>query len=133
SIEIGARIGQHMDEDSTIIAMLVRIAIHAIMHRHFQHIVLSHVDDPDVLRLARRTQTAFGAIPNLTKALRGEVVLCRVYVDMIRENPDEYGTNLLPERIIFNSGEISDEVADAWEARMMQHWRRLFAITRANK
>jgi hypothetical protein len=132
SIAIGARIGRHMSEDPILIALLVRIAIQAIMDRAFQVVVLKYQDRPDILRLAAQTNRAFDPPPDVRHAFRGEMVMCRVCVDMVRSTPSWISFLPLSARARAQSRQVRRDMCDAWEARMLAYWRRVFAGLRAH-
>lgn len=127
SIAVGAKIGRHAATDPTAIGLLMQIAIGAIMNREFQRVVVANKNRPDILRLASQATRAFGPPPDLRHALRGEVVMGRVAVDMIPRGG--------PSAKRVSSGRRLGEkwAADAFDARLLSDWRQAFAALKADQ
>jgi len=125
TIQVGAHMAQHVGQEPTIIAFLVRIAMEAIMDRVFQWIINRYADRPDVLLLAEQTEQEFGPMPDIRTALRGEVVMCRTMVGMFRKDLARSPANLYIRKPL--TGASQTVVADAYEAHSLSFWRRVFA------
>ena len=125
TIRVGAHMARQVGREPTVIALLVRIAIEAIMDRVFQQVIERYADRPDILRLAAQTEQAFGPTPDTRNALRGEVVMCRIMAGMVRK--DESLSSINVNLRVPITGAPNTVVADAYEARSLAFWRRVFA------
>jgi hypothetical protein len=125
TIQVGAHMAQHVGKEPTIISVLVRLAIEAIMDRPFQKIIKRYADRPDTLRLAEQTEQEFGPVPDVRNALRGELVMCRTMVGMLRKDEDLSFINANLRIPLL--GAPRSVVADAYEAHSLAFWRRVFA------
>ena len=125
TIRVGAHMAPMVGKDPIMIAFLVRIALEAIMDRAFQQIIARYADRPDILRLAAQTEQEFGPTPDVRNALRGEVVMCQTVAEMMRkgESLSSINENL---RVPL-TGAPNTVVADAYAARSLAFWRRVFA------
>lgn len=123
SVAVGARIADHVGEDTGLIALLVQIAIRALMDRAFHTVLNTHQNTAGVVTLARRTEAAFGARPDFLHALGGEVVLGTVTCQQMRAGRlDDAGG--VPRK-------APAWVVNGWEANMLSLWREAFAKLRA--
>jgi hypothetical protein len=103
----------------------VRLALEAIMESAFRKVINRYADRPDILRLAEQTEQAFGPMPDVRNALGGEFVMCRTMVGMLRKGEALSSIN---ENIrVPLTGAPRTVVADAYEARSVAFWRRVFA------
>lgn len=122
-----ACISRHAGEDPIVIGMLVQIALQSIGERPFDEVVCTHLDDPAVATKARSVLREFDPPADLEYSLRGEVVVCRVSMGIVRNQPNEL------ERFVGYkppNGGIRREMTDAWEANMLRYWRRAFSALR---
>jgi hypothetical protein len=125
TIRVGAHMARMVGKEPTVISLLVSIAIEAIMDRVFQRVVERYADRPDILRLAAQTEQKFGPTPDVRNALRGEVVMCRTMVGMLRKDEDLSFINA--NLRVPLTGAPSSVVADTYEAHSLAFWRRVFA------
>ncbi|MCW3052043.1 MAG: hypothetical protein JWN14_1213 [Chthonomonadales bacterium] len=125
TIRVGAHMAQMVGKDPILIALLVRIALEAIMDRAFQQIIKRYADRPDILRLAAQTEQEFGPTPDVRNALRGEVVTCQTVAEMVRK--DESLSDIHLNRGLPLMSAPKTVVADAYKARSLAFWRRVFA------
>lgn len=128
TIAVGAKVGRHMSANPLAIALLMHLAVQAIMDRSFIRVVVMNKDRPGILRLAADTNRAFGPPPNLRHALSGEVVMCNIMSEMLRDRSKPRP----PLSFLSSSGGARQIAGDAWQARMLSYWRRVFAALRAN-
>ena len=56
TVAVGARIATHVGEDTTLITMLVQIALRALMDRTYHTILRAHYDKPGIVALAEQTE-----------------------------------------------------------------------------
>ena len=127
SIATGAKIGRHAGEDPILIALLVNIAIYSIMDSAFHDLLLRSSTDPRARSLAART-LKFPELPALAHCYRGEVVMGRVVTGRIRES-GSFIEELSP-LLRGKSAKTRAAMADAWDVRMLQYWRKCFAALR---
>ncbi|MCW3100597.1 MAG: hypothetical protein JWL77_6215 [Chthonomonadaceae bacterium] len=125
TIRVGAHMARMVGKEPTVISLLVGIALEAIMDRVFQRVIERYADRPDILRLAAQTEQEFGPTPDVRNALRGEVVMCRTMAGMVRKDEDLSFINVNLRVPI--TGAPNTVVADAYEARSLAFWRRVFA------
>ena len=122
TVAVGARIATHVGEDTTLITMLVQIAIRALMDRTYHTVLRAHYDKPGIVALAEQTERAFGAKPDLLHALGGEVVLATATCEQMR-------TGILP-RSEDDAGGLPPKspawVVNGWEANLLSSWREVF-------
>ncbi len=133
-IATGARMGRHLDEEPILISMLVAVAVRAIMDKTFLEIVIAHGNEPGVLDAAARTAREFRPTPDIERAFRGEVIMCQVCVDMLR-NGSDLGEleQLFGRKPLSGAGPPRRQACDAWQARMMSYWRRNFVAMRRHR
>jgi len=134
-VRTGMILARHVGTDPTIIAMLVRIAIEAIMGRAVEQLVMEHLDDPQFLQEARAAATSCGPLPDVEYHMRAEVVIGRECANMLRRGgrlPESEHTSpatrqplsaLLGRRLM----------TDAWEARLINYYRSVFRVIRTYK
>ena len=125
TIQVGAHMAQNVAKEPTVIALLVRLAIEAIMDHPFRQIINRYADRPDILRLAVQTEQEFGPTPDVRNALRGELVMCRTMAGMLRT--DEDLSSITAKLRIPITGSPRSVIADAYEAHSLSFWRRVFA------
>jgi len=130
TISTGSKVGRHAGEDPIMIGLLVNIAIYAIMDSAFQDVILAHRNNPQIIALASRV-ASYPPLPDLEHSFGGEVVMCRVAVSMVRQNPtaSERLLRLLGRR----TGRTRAIMSDAWETRMLEYWRACFRGIRSNR
>lgn len=129
TIAVGAKVGRHMSADPLAIALLMHLAVQAIMDRSFIRVVVMNKDRPGILRLAADTNRAFGPPPNLRHALSGELVMCNIMSEMLRDrSKPRQAVPFMPP-----PGRARQIAGDAWQARMLAYWRQVFAALRANR
>jgi len=127
TIATGARIAAHAGEDTTLITMLVQIAIRAFMDRVYHTVLRAHHDQPGVVASAERAERAFGRKTDLLHALGGEVVLGTVTCEQMR-------TGTLPRSEEDEEGlppKAPAWIVNGWEANMLSLWRDVFTKLRA--
>ncbi len=136
-VALGARIGHHVGREPIIIALLVRVAIDAIMDRAFVNTLLDHIRKPDAVRIARETLRSFGRAPDIEHGCRGEAVMSRVAVDIVRSGKDIASlTGSEPPPTVsraLSSRGAARLFCDASEARIVSYWRRAFSRLRQHR
>ncbi len=133
SVEVIARIGRQMGQTPAVIAMLVQIAIQSIADRVLQEVVLSHAVDHAELRQAQATEGAFGPAPDLEHGFRGEPVMGMVVVSDVRRNPSSLPTIAPLAEATADSDMFRTAMCDAWEARMLEYWSKVFSVLRTHR
>jgi hypothetical protein len=134
-IRVGAAISNHVAQDRILIGMLVSVAVSAIMDQALMDVVKSHRDDPRILGLFRTANGAFGPVPDVKRFFQGELVISRIMIGHVWERPG--GVSTLLQKLRLSSKEDSQRVrgmmCDAWEVRLLQYWREVFADLRKNQ
>jgi hypothetical protein len=129
------RWARHAASDPVVIAMLVQMAVEAIADASFTQIVLERISDPATVRAARAGLEAYGPLPDLAYGCRGEVVIGRACVGIVRkERSLEAVVGETPAPNVahrFRDPRMWKLMCDAWEARIVAFWRRAFAAFRA--
>ncbi len=125
-IATAGRIARHAGEVPTIIGSLVQIAIDAIADRAFLQVLHAHSTDSKVLQAAQSAAAAFDPSPDVAHTFGGEAVMLRMTIHKIRDSTealDESVAHFVPIRL-----KNRRVWCDAWEARMIHYWRRVYAI-----
>jgi len=136
-IKTGLRLAQHVAREPVVIAMLVQIAIEAIMGRALEQIVLDHIREPRVIRLAQGALASQGPLPSIEYACRGEVVMGRVCVKIVRRGGDPgalTGSQPSPDVRRQTASHAGRNVfCDASDARIVAFWRKVFGALRKHR
>jgi len=133
-IATGYRLGHLVGREPVVIAMLVRIAVEAIMGRAFEQIVLDHIREPRVIRLAQGALASQGPLPSIEHACRGEVIFGRISMKIVRRGGDlgaltgSQPSADLRRQTASEAGR--NAFCDASEARIVAFWRKSFAALR---
>src|SRR5262249_43907673 len=130
TISTGLRMSNHAASDPIIIGLLVAIAFQAIMDRPFREVLETRWQDPSVMRAAKSVLSQFDQIPKLHHSFLGEVVTCRIIVDLFRKHPEQYRNFRLEQMAIFDDPKV---MADAWDARCIGYWRKAFATLKTTE
>jgi hypothetical protein len=129
-IGAGLRLARHAGREPVVIAMLVQIAIEAIMGAALEQVVLDHIGEPRVIRLAEGTLAAQGPLPSIEHAFRGEVVMGRRGGDLGQLTGSQPSADV-QRRTSSQSGR--NAFCNASEARVVSFWRRSFASLREHR
>ncbi len=120
-----------------IIALLVRVAINAIMDRAFVNVLTDHMSEPSAVRAARSALGAFGSAPDIEYACRGEAVMGRQTMRVLRSGKpldDVTGTDRKAPLFRVRPSPATQRLfCDASEARMINYWRRVFDRLRRHR
>lgn len=92
SLRDAQQIGLHAGEDPILIGLLVRISIEAIVHATFRKIANEHSHDPAFVAAALDFSRHMGPLPDLKRALKGELVLGRTGLSHVKSLRDIEGS-----------------------------------------
>jgi hypothetical protein len=118
-------LAQHAGEDPILIGMLVQVSIEAIASRSFERCLGMAQHDPRALVHADRALQMAGDLPNLRRALEGELVLGRTAFAMDTDWGVFMEEDGMPE--VFDRMTRMPVVAAAFESRLVAAYRKLFA------
>ncbi len=125
----GARIARHAGQEPIFIALLVQMTIDAIADRWFVDVLLAHQEDRNAIKAARATLAAFSTTPDLRYVLRGELLFARSSFAKARTNSNVFAAIIAqgtPLAGVRPDTAARGVILDAWEARHLAAWRRIF-------
>lgn len=128
------RIADFAGQEPCMIGMLVQIACSTIAHDHLRQILREHGTRPECLAMAADVLAHVPPQPRFRRALHGEIVFgmatlanlksMREVESFSADTSDPSGRSNWP--FFINPESIVPRMRGAWQARLIQFWRRVF-------